>query len=52
MHPYIIEAAKMLYGKPPWELTLDQQEHFEGYREFKTRSGRPIEEDLCYKPRD
>ena len=42
----------MLYGKPPWELSEEQAEHFEGYQEYKTRNGRPIEEDICYKPRD
>jgi hypothetical protein len=49
-HPYIVEASKMLYGKPPWELTSDQTEHFKGYQDYKFRSGLPIEEDLCYKP--
>ena len=49
-HPYIVEASKMLYGKPPWELTSDQIEHFKGYQEYKIRSGLPIEEDICYKP--
>ena len=52
LHPYIVEASKMLYGKPPWELSAEQAEHFEGYQEYKIRNGRPIEEDICYKPRD
>ena len=52
LHPFVVEASKMLYGKPPWELTPEQAEHFEGYQEYKTRNGRPIEEDICYKPRD
>ena len=52
LHPYIVEASKMLYGKPPWELSDEQAEHFEGYQEYKIRNGRPIEEDICYKPRD
>ena len=38
-HPYIVEASKMLYGKPPWELTADQTEHFKGYQDYKIRSG-------------
>ena len=52
IHPHIIEASKMLYGKPPWELDEGQLEHFEGYQEYKIRNGRPIEEDLAYKPSD
>ena len=52
LHPYIVEASKMLYGRSPWELTPEQAEHFEGYQEYKTRNGRPIEEDICYKPSD
>ena len=47
LHPFIAEASKMLYGKPPWELTTEQAEHFEGYQEYKTRNERPIEEDIC-----
>ena len=52
LHPYIVEASKMLYGKPPWDLSAEQAEHFEGYQEYKKRNGRPIEQDICYKPRD
>ena len=52
LHPYIVEASKMLYGKPPWELTAEQSDHFEGYQEYKIRSGLPIEDDICYKPRE
>ena len=52
LHPYIVEASRMLYGKPPWELTDEQTEHFEGYQEYKIRSGLPLEEDICYKPRE
>ena len=52
IHPNIVVASKMLYGKPPWELEPDQVEHFEGYQEYKKRNGRPIETDLVYKPRD
>ena len=52
IHPHIIEASKMLYGKPPLELDEKQLEHFEGYQEYKIRNGRPIEEDLAYKPSD
>ena len=52
IHPHIIEASKMLYGKPPWELDEEQLEHFEGYQDYKIRNGRPIEEDLAYKPSD
>ena len=46
LHPFIIEASKMLYGVPPWELTEEQTEHFRGYQEYKIQNGRPIEEDL------
>ena len=42
----------MLYGVPPWELTEEQTEHFRGYQEYKIQNGRPIEEDLVYKPMD
>ena len=52
LHPYIVEASKMLYGVPPWELTEEQTEHFRGYQEYKKQNGRPIEEDLVYKPTD
>ena len=34
IHPHIIEASKMLYGKPPWELDEEQLEHFEGYQDY------------------
>ena len=50
LHPYIVEASKMLYGVPPWELTEEQTENFRGYQEYKKQNGRPIEEDLVYKP--
>ena len=50
IHPHIIEASKMLYGKPPWDLDEEQLEHFEGYQQYKIRNGRPIEEDIAYKP--
>ena len=39
---YNLEASKMLYGKPPWELSPEQAEHFEGFQEYMTRNGRPI----------
>ena len=52
LHPHIIEASKMLYGVPPWELTEEQTEHFMGYQDYKIQNGRPIEEDLAYKPMD
>ena len=52
IHPHIIEASKMIYGKPPWDLDEEQLEHFEGYQQYKIRNGRPIEEDIAYKPSD
>ena len=45
LHPHIVEAIKMLYGKAPNELNQDEKEHFKGYQEYKIRSGLPIEED-------
>ena len=52
LYLYVIEASKMLYGKPPWDLDEEQLEHFEGYQQYKIRNGRPIEEDIAYKPSD
>ena len=52
LHPHIIEASKMLYGVLPWELTEEQTEHFRGFQEYKIQNGRPIEDNLVYKPMD
>ena len=36
----------------PWDLDEEQLEHFEGYQQYKILNGRPIEEDIAYKPSD
>ena len=50
IHPYIIEAAKAIYGKTPYELTDEEHEHYAGYRQWKIIQGEPIEEDSLYQP--
>ena len=49
-HPHIIEACRLMYGKKPDQLTSDEEEHFEGYQEWKNEKGEPIEEDFIFKP--
>ena len=51
-HPNIVEACRMLYGKHPDHLSLEEREHFSGYRQCKTDNGEPIEEDFVYNPSD
>ena len=49
-HPNIIEACKLIYGKLPNELTDEENEHFNGYKQWKIENGEPIEEDFVYNP--
>ena len=49
-HPHIIEACRLMYGKPPDQLSPEEAEHFNGYQEYKIHNGLPIEEDILYKP--
>ena len=49
-HPNIVEACKMIYGKLPNELTDEENEHFNGYKQWKIDNGEPIEEDFVYNP--
>ena len=49
-HPHIIEACRLMYGKPPDQLSPEEAKHFNGYQEYKIRNGLPIEEDILYKP--
>ena len=51
-HPNIIEACRMIYGKSPDQLTDEEAQHFQGYREWKIANGQPIETDIAYKPSD
>ena len=39
-----------MYGKKPDQLTSDEEEHFEGYQEWKNEKGEPIDEDFICKP--
>ena len=42
----------MMYGKSPDQLTDEEAQHFQGYREWKIGNGQPIETDIAYKPSD
>ena len=49
-HPHIVEAIRLMYGKKPEQLTVEESEHFNGYCNYKRDKGEPIEEDFVYKP--
>ena len=49
-HPHIVEAIRLMYGKKPEQLTVEESEHFNGYCNYKRDKGEPIEEDFVHKP--
>jgi hypothetical protein len=51
-HPHIVEACRLMYSKKPDELSPEESEHFQGYRQYKIDNGLAIEEDFVYKPND
>ena len=48
--PNIFEACKLIYGNH--QLTSEEAQHIQGYREWKTANGEPIGTDIAYKPSD
>ena len=50
-HPNIVEACRLMYGKHPDKLSLEERNHFRGYRQWKEENGEPIEDDFVNIPR-
>jgi hypothetical protein len=51
-HPHIIEACRVQIDvwKATYQLSPEEEEHCNGYQEYKIRNRLPIEEHLLYKP--
>ena len=49
-HPAIISACKAFHGKHPSQLTPEEANKFNFYRNYKLQHGEPIEEDIVYLP--